>query len=136
MKDTLTVGSTITKHYDVTEDVTIGFMGDDLRVYSTPSMVLHVEQTCRDLMVEHADEGEDSVGARVEIDHLGPTLNGMWVEVSAKVVDIEGPRVTFEVEVNDALDKVGQCRHIRFAVETARQKGRLEKKAARLKDAG
>ena len=136
MKDTLTVGSTITKRYDVTEDVTIGFMGDDLRVYSTPSMVLHVEQTCRDLMVEHADEGEDSVGARVEIDHLGPTLNGMWVEVSAKVVDIEGPRVTFEVEVNDALDKVGQCRHIRFAVETARQKGRLEKKAARLKDAG
>lgn len=136
MKDSLKVGSTITKRYDVTKDNTIGFMGEDLRVYSTPSMVMNIEQTCRDLMVQHADEGEDSVGARVEIDHLGPTLNGMWVEVTATVVEIEGPRVIFEAEVHDALDKVGQCRHVRFAVETGRQKGRLEKKAARLKEAG
>ena len=136
MKDTLTVGSTITRRYDVTKDNTIGFMGEELRVYATPMMVMNVEQTCRDLLVEHADEGEDSVGARVEIDHLGPTLIGMWVDITAKVVEIEGPRVIFEVEVHDALDKVGQSRHTRFVVETARQKSRLEKKAARLKEAG
>ena len=35
-----------------------------------------MERSCRDFMLEYLDDGEDSVGARVEIDHLGPTLVG------------------------------------------------------------
>ncbi len=136
MKDSLQPGLKITRRYDVDKDKTIDFMGDELRVYATPMMVMDVERTCLELMSEHADEGESSVGARVEIDHMGPTLLNMWVEVRAEVVEVKGPKVVFDVEVHDALDQVGKARHIRFMIDMEGQKGRLEKKAAKAKEAG
>ena len=136
MKDTLQPGLKITRRYDVDKDKTIDFMGDELRVYATPMMVMDVERTCLELMSEHADDGESSVGARVEIDHMGPTLMDMWVEVRAEVVEVKCLKVVFEVEVHDALDQVGKARHIRFMIDMAGQKGRLEKKAANAREAG
>lgn len=135
MKESLQAGLKISRRYDVDKDKTIDFMGDDLRVYATPMMVMDVERTCLALMAEHADEGESSVGARVEIDHMGPTLMNMWVEVRAEVVEVKGPKVVFEVEIHDALDQVGKARHIRFMIDKMAQKGRLEKKAAKAREA-
>ena len=132
----ITAGASTTRRFTIDKERTIAFMGEALRVYATPSMVLDIERTCRDFLVEHLKEGEDSVGARVEIDHLGPTLLGMWVDVTAKVAAVEGPRVIFEVEVKDAVDTVGRAKHIRFVVDKARQKQRLEAKAAKAKAAG
>ena len=110
-------------------------MGDELRVYATPLMVRDIEHTCRQQLLPHHDDGEDSVGARVEIDHLGPTLIGQSVTVRAEVVEVEGPRVVFEVNVHDELDHVGRARHIRFVIDKAKQGGRLAKKKARLAEA-
>lgn len=132
----LTAGASTTRRFTIDKERTISFMGEELRVYATPSMVLDIERTCRDFLVQHIKDGEDSVGARVEIDHLGPTLLGMWVDVTAKVASVEGPRVIFDVEVKDALDVVGRAKHIRFVVDKARQKQRLEAKAAKAKAAG
>ena len=132
----LTAGASTTRRFTIDKERTISFMGEELRVYATPSMVLDIERTCRDFLVQHIKDGEDSVGARVEIDHLGPTLLGMWVDVTAKVASVVGPRVIFDVEVKDALDVVGRAKHIRFVVDKARQKQRLEAKAAKAKAAG
>lgn len=107
-------------------------MGEALRVYATPSMVRDVEATCKDLLAEYLGPEQSSVGVRVEIDHLGPTLKDMWVDVTATVTQVEGRRVGFEVEVRDALDVVGRARHTRFVVDLAKQKERLEAKAAKL----
>lgn len=133
MKDSLRPGLEITVRITVDADRTIGFMGDDFRVYATPSMVLDIERTCKELLDEHLDDGENSVGARVEIDHLGATLLDMWVDVHAQVAEIDRRRVLFEVEVHDQLgDKVGACQHTRFVVDLAKQKERLDAKRARL----
>lgn len=136
MKDSLKAGVSFTAKALVEKDKTIGFMGEDLRVYATPFMVQDTERICRDFMLEHLEDGEDSVGARVEIDHLGPTLIGQTVEIEGKVTEIEGPRVLFEVEIRDEADTVGRIKHTRFIVEKARQGGRLAKKKARLAEAG
>ena len=133
MKDSLQIGAESSSMLAIDEGRTISFMGDTLRVYATPSMVLDVERTCRALLVEHHDAGEDSVGARVEIDHLGPTLLGQHVCVKARVVELVLPRVVFEVEVTDELDLVGRAKHVRFVVDTVKQGERLAKKAARVK---
>ncbi|MGE0255167.1 MAG: thioesterase family protein [Alphaproteobacteria bacterium] len=135
MKSTLVPGSTYTRRIAVDKARTIGFMGDDLRVYSTPSMVQDVEYTCKELLDQHHDQGESSVGARVEIDHLGATLLGQEVEVKATVTSIEGRRVLFDVEVHDGLDKVGASKHTRFIVTLDKQAERLAAKRARLKGA-
>ena len=136
MKDSLKAGLESKCRYDIDRDRTIEFMGDELRVYATPMMAMDVERTCLALMDEHAEIGESSVGARVEIDHMGPTLMDMWIEVRAEVVEVKGPKVVFDVEVHDALDQVGKARHIRFMIEKAGQQGRLEKKRAKAKEAG
>ena len=136
MKDTLTVGLTTTRRVDIEKDSTIGFMGEEFRVYATPAMARDIEVTCRDLVFEHLDDGEDTVGARIEVDHLGASLLGSWVDITATIVDIDGRRVTLEAEVKDPLDVVGKSRHVRFVIEMERQRKRLEAKAAKLKEGG
>ena len=132
MKPGLVAGLTKTKRYEIDTDSTIGFMGEGLRIYATPFMVRDMENACRELLGEYLTDAENSVGARVELDHLGPTLKGMWVEVKATVTGVEGRRVSFEAEIRDALDVVGKAKHVRFVVDLAKQKERLEAKAAKL----
>ena len=77
----------------------------------------------------------DEVGARIEIDHLGPTMVGQTIAVTAKVVELALPRVVFEVEVKDEIDTVGRSKHIRFVVDKAKQGERLKRKAEKVKAA-
>ena len=136
MKASLRPGLSSTVRYEVDDTRVMSFMGSELGTYSTPNMLRDMERTCRTLALEHLDEGEDSVGAHVTLDHLGPTLKGMWVEVRARLVDVDGRRLTFEVHVRDAIQEVGKARHVRFVVDKSRQKERLAAKAAKLAAAG
>lgn len=132
MKDTLKAGLEGRRSWTVDRERTIAFMGDELRVYATPYMVRDIEETSRLLVGAHLDDGEETVGAHVSVDHLGATLLGMTVEVAATVTEVDGRRVTLEVTVHDGLDLVGKARHVRFVIDRERQRERLEKKRARL----
>jgi predicted thioesterase len=133
MKPSLAAGVTIEKTYGVDGERTIGFMGDAARVYATPMMLRDIEMTCRELLLQHLDPGEDSVGTRVELDHLGPTLLGMTVTVRASVTEVKGRAVSLDVTVTDPVEKVGQCRHNRFVVDVKKTEERLKAKAAKAK---
>jgi predicted thioesterase len=135
VKDSLKSGTTHTETMLVDRERTIAFMGDELRVYATPRMCLDIEQTCRQLLLAHHDAGEDSVGARIEIDHLGPTLVGQTIAVTARVAELALPRVVFEVEVKDEIDTVGKAKHVRYVVDKAKQGERLKRKADKVKAA-
>jgi fluoroacetyl-CoA thioesterase len=135
MKKELVVGTKHTRRIRIEKPRTIGFMGEDLRVYATPSMVLDLENVCNEFLLDHLPAEQSSVGAHVAIDHLGPTLLDMWVAISITVTAIEGRRVSFDVEIRDELDLVGKAKHVRFVVDIAKQKERLQAKAARLKQA-
>lgn len=128
MPSQLAPGTAHTRRLTVGRDRTIGFMGDDMRVYATPSMVNDVEYTCRDFLVQLLAEGQDSVGARVEIDHLAPTLLGMWAEIRIEIAAIEKRRVTFAFEVRDAIEAVGRGSHTRFIVDKPKTAERLAAK--------
>ena len=132
MKPSLRPGISRTNRIEIGRERTIAFMGDEARTYATPSMILDIEHTCRELILEHADAGEDSVGMEVAVKHLAPTLMGMTVEVTARVTAAEGRKIIIEVEVKDELDKVGAGSHTRFVVEKAKTFERLKAKAARL----
>jgi len=132
MKPTLTEGIQDSRKITIDKDRTIDFMGEALRVYATPELVRDIEHTCRDLLLEHLEAGEDSVGTRVEIDHTGATLLGMTVTISATISSIEGRLVTFEVVAEDDVEPVAKCRHTRFVVETAKLEQRLQAKAAKI----
>jgi predicted thioesterase len=129
MKATLAEGLTATSRLTVDRERTIGFMGEKARVYATPMLVRDVEIACRELLLRHLDAGEDSVGTRVEVDHLAATLLGMNVELTVTIASVSGRLVNFDVSARDAVDLICKGRHTRFVVDLKTTEGRLAAKA-------
>jgi predicted thioesterase len=129
MKPTLQTGLSSSVAFDVDRERTIDFMGEAARVYATPMLVRDIEIACRNLLLQHLDAGEDSVGTRVEIDHIGATLLGMRAELTVRVAEVNGRAVVFEVEGRDAVEPIVRGRHSRFVVDVAKTAQRLATKA-------
>ena len=129
MKETLKAGLEDVATLDVDRERTIGFLGEQARVYATPMLVRDLEVACRTLLGRHLDDGEDSVGTRVELDHLAPTLLGMSVELHVRIAEIKGRAVTFEVEGRDGVERICRGRHQRFVVDVETTRARLAAKA-------
>ncbi len=131
MKASFVPGVSKTRRVVVDRSRTIGFMGEEGRVYATPHLVGDIELTCRDLIKDHADANEDSVGIEVAVKHLAPTLPDMTVEITATVKSVEGRRVTFDVSATDDVEAIGTGTHSRFVVDVAKTLERLKAKAAK-----
>ncbi|VVO54663.1 Fluoroacetyl-CoA thioesterase [Pseudomonas fluorescens] len=121
--------ATTERHLIVDQDRTISFLGEDLRIYATPRLVNDIEQTCLDYLFTFLDEGENTVGAAVDIRHVGATLLGMSVSIVATVTRVEGRSVTFNVEVRDDVELVATAAHTRVVVNVAKLRSRVQAKA-------
>ena len=131
MKPSLKAGLATEKKIVVDEERCIGFMGKEGMVYATPRMVSDVEYTCRDFLLEHLEAGEDSVGAHVSIDHLAATPLGLSVSIQIRIAEVDRRKVTFEFTVRDPVEECGRGKHVRFVVDTAKQRERLAAKRAK-----
>ena len=129
MKRSLAPGLATTKKIRVDEARVISFMGDDCRVYATPRIISDVEYTCRDLLLAHLDPGEDSVGTKVNWEHVGPALLGAEVTIDVKLIAVDGRRATFQASVSDGADAVARGTHERFVVDVQKVRERLLAKA-------
>lgn len=105
----------------------------DYHIFSTPSMVQLAEKAAIEALLPVLDEGQISVGTRVDIRHLAPTLEGMKVKAVANLIEKEDSRLNFKVEIFDDLVKVGEANHERFVLDLDRYVRRLEKKRAEVK---
>jgi len=131
MKPTLKPGLTATKTIIIDEPRVIDFMGENYRVYATPRTISDLEYTCRDFLLAHLDPGEDSVGTKVNWEHVGPALLGEKVTVSIKLIQVEGRRLTFEATIDAGSDAVARGTHERFVVDVQKVRERLLKRKAR-----
>jgi predicted thioesterase len=135
MKETWRAGLSTTARITVDRARTIDFLGEAGRVYATPELVRDVEITCRSLLLAHSEPDEDSVGTRIELDHLAATPLGMGVEITATVMEVDGRRVVLEFEARDDAEVVARGRHARFVVNPARLAERLQGKLALVRPA-
>ena len=133
MKASLAAGVTATSKLTVDRERTIDFMGEKARVYATPMLVRDIEVACRELLLQHLDPGEDSVGTRIELDHLAATLMGMPVELKVTLAEVKGRSVTLDFEGRDSVDAICRGKHQRFVVDVNATEARL---AAKAKKAG
>ncbi len=129
MKPSLQPGLESVTRITVTPERTIDFMGEALRVYATPKLLYDIEMACRDLLLPHLDAGEDSVGTRVELDHVAASLIGQEVEITTRLAVVDARAVTFEVHAQDGVEPICRCRHSRFVVDVAKTAQRLVGKA-------
>ncbi len=131
MKDSLKSGLSMARRITVDAERSVGLLGPGLEVYATPSMVRDIEIVSHDLIVEHLEEGEESVGTHISVDHLGATPLGMFVDIIVTVVEVDGRRLRLDAEVRDEIEQVGRGRHDRFVVDIEKQKARLKAKLAK-----
>ena len=131
MKDDLKAGAGTTATIHVDKNRTIDFLGEELRVYATPSFIQDVEQTCLNFLQGHCDDNESSVGISVNIAHTGATPLGMDVAITVAVSEVDGRRVLFDVSANDGIDDIGKGSHGRFVVNIDQLKQRVAAKVAK-----
>jgi fluoroacetyl-CoA thioesterase len=60
---------------------------------------------------------------------------GATVEIRAEVVSVDDNTITFNVEAHDGVDKIGEGRHVRAAVDVGRFMKRVEAKTQRMDEA-
>jgi fluoroacetyl-CoA thioesterase len=113
---------------------TTSFLWEGENVFSTPSMIADMEETCRLLLKEEflQDEDWDSVGTLVNIRHLKATPVGTEVKLKARVIDVKDKRVTFEVDAGDKIEKIGEGLHERTVINVPEFRERFNKKIKKL----
>jgi fluoroacetyl-CoA thioesterase len=128
------VGATKDRKIKVSQNQSTTFLWEGENVFSTPSMISEMEETCRLLLKEQfiPEEQWDSVGTFVEIKHLAATPVGAEVLLKAKVCSVNGRRVMFEVEASDNIEKIGEGRHERTIIDIAKFRSRFDVKKKKL----
>jgi fluoroacetyl-CoA thioesterase len=103
-------------------------------IFSTPNLVLFLEEAAIAALAPYLREDQASVGSRVEISHTAPTLKGQRVTITATVTEVDRRRVAFSIVAEDGVETIGRGTHERFVIDVAPFSERLEKKAALLTD--
>jgi len=136
MKD-IPIGTEGTATVKVTDETLASHTGSGaVDVFSTPNLVLLMEEAAMAALRPYMEEGETSVGTLVNIRHLAATPPGFTVTAVARLVEVDGRRLVFQVEASDGMDKVGEGTHERFLVFKDRFKLRALEKSTRRTTSG
>jgi len=127
-------GSMKEREIRVSAGQTTSFLWEGENVFSTPSMISEMEETCRLLLKEKflLDEGWDSVGTLVNVKHLKATPVGAEVKLTAKVISVNERKVTFEVDAMDKIEKIGEGLHERTIINVPEFRERFNRKIKKL----
>ena len=102
-------------------------------IFSTPNLVLLLEEAAIEGLAPYLREDQASVGSRVEIAHTAPTLLGQTVRATATVTEVDRRRVAFEIHVEDDTQVIGTGTHERFIIDLPSFEDRLAAKADKVR---
>ena len=97
-------------------------------VLATPWLVAHLEYAARYAIDPCLEPHERSVGTHVEVEHLAPVPEGFTVVCRARVIHVDGPTVTFQVEAHDGIEPVARGLHRRRVIDADRFARRVARK--------
>ena len=129
------LGSKNERRIKVSHNQTTSFLWEGENVFSTPSMISEMEETCRLLLKEQflkVDSEWDSVGTVVDINHTAATPVGAEIILKAEIIGVDGRRVQFKVSTEDNLEQVGEGKHERFIINIPKFKEKFDLKVKRL----
>jgi len=129
MSEELKAGLTHEIERQVTEDLSAQKVFPHVpNVYATRAMVGHFEEVCAEMVLPYLGEGEQTVGIGMKFSHIAATPIGMKVHFSAKLVEVEGKKLTFEVEGSDEVEKIGNATHDRFIINAEKFNSKIAAK--------
>ena len=89
-------------------------------VFSTPYLILNMENAALNAIKQYLEAGESAVGTRVDVRHLVATPVGREVVGHAEVTGTDGRKIFFRVWATDGLEEIGTGTHERAVVNTSR----------------
>lgn len=136
MKPSLKAGLEAVHQFRVGDDKLVPALYPEARefrempgVFATGFMVGFLEWTCLKVIEDHLDyPREQTVGTHINVSHAAATPPGMTVIARAKLVEVDGRRLVFEVVARDERDEIGRGTHERFVIERARFDDRVAAK--------
>lgn len=97
-------------------------------VFSTPMMIALMENAAYLCLKPFLDEGESSVGIKMDVTHESASPIGLAISARAKITEVSGKTVTFEVIASDAFGVIGRGSHQRAVVNSERFISRANQK--------
>ena len=138
MKPTLRPGASAQHSFRIPAEKTVPYLYPEARefqmmptVFATGFMVGLMEWTCLHILDPHLEDGEGSLGVKINVSHLAATVPGQTVTVDAECTRIEGRRIYFHVRAHDGLDLIGEGEHERMVVNWEKYEQRVNDKAKR-----
>ena len=118
----------------VHEENTARHLGSgNVDVLATPEMVRLMEKAAVAAVDHLLPDGCCTVGVEVAVRHLAATPVGMRVRAQAELIAVEGRKLTFRVEADDEVERIGEGEHRRVIVDLERFKERVEAKRETLR---
>ena len=111
------------------QNTAAGIGSGSLEVFSTPVMILLMEESCFMSVSDKLDEGFTTVGISVDVRHLSATPLGMKVEIKSELIKIDGRALTFKVEAYDEKGLIGEGIHERFIVNNEKFQAKTDSKS-------
>lgn len=105
-----------------------------LDVFATPAMIALIEETAWKSIADKLEEGQGTVGTRLEVSHLSATPLGMQVNCQTELIEIDGRKLVFQAEVYDEAGKIGEGVHERFIIREEKFLKKAEEKKLSEKD--
>lgn len=102
-------------------------------VLASARMIYFLECIAAELMLEHLEPGQMSVGVGFDLTHEAPTPIGMRVRGRVEVLEVDGRKVVLAVEARDEEDVIGRGRHTRAVIDGQRFLAKVAAKAQRAK---
>lgn len=100
-----------------------------LEVFSTPSMVALMEKAALSSVQPYLEDGQGTVGTRLEISHLAASPIGAHIRAESELVEIDRRMLCFEVKAYAGDELIGEGRHQRCIILNERF---MEKTLAKL----
>ncbi len=101
-------------------------------VFATGFMVGLLEWACIRAVNPHLDwPREQTVGTHIDVSHSAATPPGFEVTARVKLVEMDGRRLLFAVEMHDGHDLISAGRHERFIIDKERFDQKMKEKAAK-----
>ena len=117
MKSRPRIGTTGELHFVVEKEHAIDFATDGMpAVLSTPRLIGILERTAREALQPFLESNERTVGVEIELRHLAPTPLGERVTCTARVIQVEGTQVTFQIEARDQQEMIVRGLHKRAVI--------------------
>ncbi len=110
------------------EHVPLHLRGTNAEGAATPELVRFMEKASMDALEKHLGADQTSVGTKVSLTYMAGTPKGMRVEARARLVEREGRRCAFEVEIQDEVEVVARGTNERFIVPRERTNEKLMRK--------